>query len=175
MVAKGRCGNWLRVPGRHHTREHWSRVWSGTAWLEGTKAVECILGLKGDAQGLIPTQALVTHSGPMQCLPVQPPAENALNARIRSYMTKLPSGLGEGQHRDDFAFQFACFLARDLALSDADALGWLAEWDARQAVPKGEARLRQILDNAKKYGHRPIGCGLRQIRTPKTLSIEVEV
>src|SRR5262249_47458094 len=26
-------GNWLRLPGRHHTREHWSRFHDGKRWL----------------------------------------------------------------------------------------------------------------------------------------------
>src|SRR5262249_54890048 len=26
-VPAGKFGNWLRLPGRHHTRGHWARVW----------------------------------------------------------------------------------------------------------------------------------------------------
>lgn len=44
----GRYGNWLRVPGRHHSREHWSRVWDGSNWLSGYDAIDCILAMKGD-------------------------------------------------------------------------------------------------------------------------------
>jgi hypothetical protein len=28
QIAPGRFGNWLRCPGRHHTVDHWSRVWN---------------------------------------------------------------------------------------------------------------------------------------------------
>src|SRR5262249_30735888 len=42
-IPAGRYGNWLRLPGRHHTREHWSRVWDGDRWLAGAGAVEYIL------------------------------------------------------------------------------------------------------------------------------------
>ena len=175
MIAPGRFGNWLRVPGRHHTREHWSRVWNGTGWLEGTAAVDYILAVHGDVPSLIPKVALVKQTAAAPFVPAPRQTDNSLAGRIRCYIAKMPSGLGEGQHRDDFAFQFACFLARDLALPDADALGWLAEWDGRQAVAKGEAHLRHILENAKKYGHRPVGCGLRPPRAPKTVSVEVEV
>ena len=41
-------GSWLRIPGRHHTREHFSKVWNDepfgdTPWLEGHEAVDAIL------------------------------------------------------------------------------------------------------------------------------------
>jgi hypothetical protein len=68
-----------------------------------------------------------------------------------------------GQHRDDYAFQFATFLVRDLGLSDSDALAWLEEWDARNAVPKGARRLQEILNNAHAYGQRAYGAGLQSL------------
>ena len=55
-LLPGRFGNWLRVPGRHHTREHWSRVWDGGRWLEGADAVDFILALGGDPPSLIPEE-----------------------------------------------------------------------------------------------------------------------
>src|SRR5262249_54771695 len=48
-IAEGRYGNWLRLPGRHHTRPFWSRVWDCDRWLEGARAVEFILALQGDS------------------------------------------------------------------------------------------------------------------------------
>jgi hypothetical protein len=43
-------GNWLRIPGRHHTRKHWSRVYDlGTReWIEGEPAIRYMFALKGD-------------------------------------------------------------------------------------------------------------------------------
>jgi hypothetical protein len=76
----------------------------------------------------------------------------------------MPTGLGEGQHRDDYAYHFAAFLVRDLNLPDAEALGWLTEWDGRQALPKGEDRLREILASAHRYGRRAYGSGLHTRR-----------
>jgi hypothetical protein len=43
-----RYGDWLRLPGKHHTREHYTRVWNDEPWaeepwLEGHDAVERIL------------------------------------------------------------------------------------------------------------------------------------
>ena len=43
--------------GRHHTRDHWTRVWDGTQWLEDQAAVNAILSVTGDPENLIPTVA----------------------------------------------------------------------------------------------------------------------
>jgi len=51
-------GNWLRFPGRHHKREHWSRVWDGTEWLEGDDAIDALINATVDSSQLIPASAL---------------------------------------------------------------------------------------------------------------------
>src|SRR5207249_4880532 len=56
-IPPGRYGNWLRLPGRHHTRPHWSRVWDGAGWREGAEAVAFLLTVSGDYPGLIPAEA----------------------------------------------------------------------------------------------------------------------
>jgi hypothetical protein len=59
-IKVGGFGNWLRLPGRHHTRDHWSRVWDGEAerWLEGTPAIKAILATVGTPTSAIPAEAL---------------------------------------------------------------------------------------------------------------------
>src|SRR5262249_19780594 len=42
-----KCGSWLRLPGKHHTRDEWSRVWDGKRWLAGTAAIDFILARGG--------------------------------------------------------------------------------------------------------------------------------
>jgi hypothetical protein len=165
-IDPGKYGNWLRLPGRHHTQEHWSRVWDGAGWLEGAAAIDFMLGIRGDDPRLISAEAAAFCSRP-----ARPPGQATIHttyldngrlaARVRKYLDRLPTGLGEGQHRDDYAFNFACFMARDLALCDDVCLAWLGEFDRRQAAQKGDVRLREILESAKKYGQRPVGCGLR--------------
>src|SRR5262249_41801425 len=41
-------GNWLRLPGRHHKRAFWSRVWDGDRWLAEHDAIDFMLALTGD-------------------------------------------------------------------------------------------------------------------------------
>ncbi len=155
--GRGKYGNWCRLPGRHHTRDHWARVWDGRTWLDGAAAVAHLLSLTGDPPSLVPDA------------PPPPPTRRVavsrgfprggLDRRIAAYMAKLPN-LAEGQGRDDVAFHFAAFLVRDLALSDDVALGWLEQWDAGNAPPKGAARLRKIILSAHTYGRAIVGCGL---------------
>lgn len=47
-------GSWWRLPGRHHTNSHWTKVWGSDRWLEGQAAIEAILSVKGDSPALIP-------------------------------------------------------------------------------------------------------------------------
>jgi hypothetical protein len=165
----GQYGNWLRLPGRHHTHGYWSRAWNGERWSGGNRAVDHILDLQGDDPGLIPIEALAPPRRPaggkvVAGRGVGMVSGNAtatgLSDFIRNYMARLPAGLGEGEHRDDYGYRFAALLVRDLKLSDADALTWLREWDGRNAVPKGEERLRELIQSAHAYGKHAYGSGL---------------
>jgi hypothetical protein len=139
QVRLGGCGNWVRVPGRHHSREHWSRVWDGSRWLEGHPAVDHIVSLPGDPVELLPE-------------------DTELDARVRAYMARLPR-LAEGQGRDDVAFGFLAWLARDMKLPDEVALCYAGEWDSLNTPPKGPERLAEILANAHRYGQHGYGAG----------------
>ncbi|HNU07287.1 MAG TPA: hypothetical protein PKO33_05920, partial [Pyrinomonadaceae bacterium] len=43
-------GKWLRMPGRHHTHQHFSKVWSDDdpeePWIEGISAIEHLISLR---------------------------------------------------------------------------------------------------------------------------------
>ncbi len=56
-LAGKRIGNLVRLPGLHHTRDHWTRVRGGERWLEGRRAIEAILAVTGkdvDLAAVIP-------------------------------------------------------------------------------------------------------------------------
>jgi hypothetical protein len=170
-IAPGRYGNWLRIPGRHHSEEQWALVWDGARWLEGHKAIDLILSTDGDPASLVPAAppsdrprvtAPATPFIRSPSSPVSMPAAGGLELRIGAYLDKLPSGLGAGQHRDDYGYLFAAFLSRDLNLTDAEALPWMERWDSRNAVPKGTGRLKELLLNAHAYGQRTYGSGLHR-------------
>jgi hypothetical protein len=52
-AAPKHIGNWLRLPGRHHNRDYWSKVWDGKRWLKGHEAVDFIVALSGDDPQLL--------------------------------------------------------------------------------------------------------------------------
>jgi hypothetical protein len=163
-IKPGGYGNWLRLPGRHHTREHWSKVWNGSSWLEGEQAVRFILSLQGDDPALIPSNLSVVTRRPetprRRIITNEVAGTENLARRITGYLSRLPN-LGEGQGRDNVAYHLACWLVRDLQLPDETALVWLQCWDDQNTPPKGELRLREILASAHRYGRNAYGCGLQ--------------
>ncbi len=42
QLAEGKLGNWVRLPGLHHTYEFFTEVWSGDSWLQGQEAIDAI-------------------------------------------------------------------------------------------------------------------------------------
>ena len=62
-----KCGNWLRWPAKHHKRDEWSRMWDGSAWLEGYPAIDHLLNLRIADQLYLPPdidQYLSTPTNP---------------------------------------------------------------------------------------------------------------
>jgi hypothetical protein len=112
--------------------------------------------LDGDPPTLIPAEAR-SYEPPkvrvsVRFVPAHPPRRGStLDFRIKAYMARLPN-LGEGQGRDDVAYGFACWLLRDLGLTDDTALPWLEEWDRGNHPPKGADRLKEIMRSARAYG-----------------------
>jgi len=39
--GRGSFGNWVRLPGRHYKRDHWTRVWDGSNWVSGDARPRC--------------------------------------------------------------------------------------------------------------------------------------
>jgi hypothetical protein len=56
-----RIGAWVRLPGRHHRHDHYTRVWddSRRVWLEGAEAIPAILRVQGkdvDIAAVVPQE-----------------------------------------------------------------------------------------------------------------------
>ena len=62
-------GNWVRLPGLHHTRSYWSKVYNGHEFIEGAGAVEFILSLQGDPPTLITESMVMAPDEPSKPTP----------------------------------------------------------------------------------------------------------
>ncbi len=175
QIPPSGCGNWVRLPGKHHRRDHWSTVWDGARWLAGEAAVAWLLGVEGDNPNLLPRDAeqriVVPRRTGFLC---RTAFTGGLEGRIAAYMSKLPN-LGEGQGRDDVGFHLACFLVRDLRLSDEQAATWLERWDNNNVPPKGEAAINKWIASAHAYGRNEYGCGLKHTTVGKHQHIRISL
>jgi Primase C terminal 2 (PriCT-2) len=128
-------GNWIRLPGKHHKRDHWSRIFDPKAsrWLAGEAAARRLLKVAGDD----PDELLKAHRAE---LAATAPAKPATNGRGRSYqaggrkadeatvreaLEHLPAGWADdyGGERGNTAW-----LGVGMALHDWDQVAGLPLW-----------------------------------------------
>lgn len=88
-------------------------------------------------------------------IPTRPSATD-VGERARRYLVAVEPAVA-GQHGDQRTFQVCCRLVRGFALSDAQALDILAEWNARCRPPWSARELEAKLRHARRYGREPIG------------------
>ena len=53
-IREGGYGNWLRLPGKHPRRYHWSRLWTGQGWADARETVAAVIALGMSAHELLP-------------------------------------------------------------------------------------------------------------------------
>jgi hypothetical protein len=136
--GNGSCGAWVRLYGRHHTRDHYTRVWAGQ-WLEGDEAIDEILSRWGDPAQLIPNEALAYQS----CARAQPkPAVTVRSGEELDYNVKYArealtylKGNAADQHGKRFEDEYDPWIVTGMALFDLGPPGfqlWL-EWSQTHA------------------------------------------
>jgi hypothetical protein len=76
--------------------------------------------------------------------------------RARRYVAAVPPAIS-GQHGDVQTFRVCCLLTRGFALSDAEALTVLTDWNARCQPPWSDRELVDKLRRARRYGREPVG------------------
>lgn len=146
-IPPGRFGNWLRLPGRHHTRDHVSRVRvCDGRWLEGPKAVRAVLTVR-----LSPASRIPHAPAPRVALAyVQPIDWATRDRRLLAYVAKVDHGLGDGRKRA--AFRLGAAFVHDFGLSQSEALQLLCAWNDHNAPALDTAVVAEILENAARYG-----------------------
>lgn len=148
-------GNWLRCPGKHHSRKHWSRLWQ-ERWLDDTESVSALLHHAGDDPRLIPdltnwsSRHLDTES-----LLLEPPGPAWTYAtlpdkRVIAYLNAYPPAIsGQGGH--NVTFRIAKILVWEFNLPTEHALQLLlTHWNQRCSPPWSERELRHKVEDANR-------------------------
>lgn len=147
-IPPERYGNWLRLPGHHHTRAHWSRISRDGHWRAGRDAVAALCAAPlSPARSVPPAPPMIAP--PLDSSPV--PLDPAFrDRRVLAYLAKVDRGLSDGRKRT--AFRLAAALLHDFAVSATVARDLLAAWNAHNAPPLDDATLAVLLANAGQYG-----------------------
>jgi hypothetical protein len=122
-IGEGKYGNWLRLPGRHHTDAHWSRVWDGAgAWIGGAEAVRAILATVPSAAAFIPKPPTPTPQAEGLPLAIYRRRRGGLSTD-RDVALECLAALDAGAHYD-------MWLRIGMALHSVDSgAEMLAAWD----------------------------------------------
>jgi hypothetical protein len=92
--TKKGVGNWVRLFGKHHSRDRWAEVWDGERWLRGHRAIDHILTLKGDDPKLIGWKPTPAPEGLITDDPVKEPADKqASNGSLTQRLFNSPGSL----------------------------------------------------------------------------------
>lgn len=127
-IVEGKFGNLLRLWGRHHTRDHWTRVWDGMEWREGAQAIDLILATKGNDPAIIPADAAPPKAKPrIGAAPLPTDAGDKVR-RCDAYIAKMKDAIS-GQHGHDATFAVCCELWR-FGLDNTDACNVIERWNA---------------------------------------------
>lgn len=158
-LAPGQFGNWLRLPGRHHSRPWWSWIADGTQWWKGADAARAWGHAPLTTVRVIPPTSAGTSyvASPLRVRPrafltalAAPSART--ERRVLAYAEQLGYGLCDGRKRA--AYRFACFLLHEAALAEWAALRYCVTWNSFNMPPLDEGLLTGIVQNARRYGGR---------------------
>lgn len=163
-LAPGEFGNWLRLPGRHHSRAHVSRLSSGGTWATGDEMLRCwavhprtpaahVLAIVGTAPAPEESQPFDSPSRVLR-----EPSETgsrrhgptSVAARVRAYAAAMTRGRADG--RKHACYVFAARLFHTFGLPAAHVAELVHTWNSLNAPPLSEAKVTAIIENAQKYG-----------------------
>jgi hypothetical protein len=137
-----RYGNWWRLPGRHHTRDHWTKVWDGTAWLEDQAAVDAILSVTGDSPDLIPA-TVCNHGRRVGVGPARPQYESPYGT---DDWLDILQGKGPGSRHQGLLQLAGFLLGKRLPPAVVEELCVI--WnEARNDPPREEEHVRQTVQD----------------------------
>jgi hypothetical protein len=103
--------------------------------------------------------------------PRRPPNDDFTRRRVRAvaYLKATPGAI-EGAGGDQHTFGVCCRLVRGFALSDADALDVLSDWNTHCVPPWSVAELEDKIRSAHQSGNEPYGAKLDDPKYARTTS-----
>jgi len=139
-TEKGFGGGWVRVYGKHHKRNHWTKIYSHEGvWLEGIEAVKALLSHAGDDPAVLANvdyMPKVEPSPPPPRLP-PPPRPNYVNPqdhldRCFNALLRLETQISETGFTRLFAGACRCV---EYDLTDGEAMEVLRRWLVADPLP----------------------------------------
>jgi hypothetical protein len=155
--VRGAFGNWLRLPGRHHKRAHWSRVARpGEAWRSGAAAVHTLLAWPATPAAVVPPADAwpLRSAGIVDATPHSYALPSERAPLIRAYLHKLEHGHA-GSGRSNRLFSLARFLRHGMQCDESTALGIMHAWNVGNAPPLDDAKVLATWRNTAVYNARP--------------------
>ena len=114
-------GNWVRLPGKHHKRDHFTRVWDGGKWLDGLAVHKALLAVAGDDPAKLQT-VFTAHQPTSQTWDI--PKRRHSNNGEQPSEAKIRDALRFCPKLDDYD----TWLGMGMALNDWDSRAGLDIW-----------------------------------------------
>lgn len=141
-------GNWLRLPGPHHTLSYFSRF---GADQNAAGAVASFLSWEATSPHVVPVAPSRSQTTQVQ----QRAAaqidyrRNDGHARLAAYIKALPTALRDGEKRDDIAYQLAARCLEELSRFETIAV--VHTWNRRNFDLLSDEKIEKIVRNAAVY------------------------
>lgn len=165
-------GNFLRLPGRHHTYRYHTRAWTGEKWAKGDEAIDLILATEGVSPDKIPPIANpAPEKKPATDLPLISPV--SLERIQKHALALLKTRRAElAKKGDKWTWWAALLLVKDLALTPEQAKPVLLEWNRTNCLPPWEEKdlIRKLRLAEQEPGPRG---GLLKDVLPESMSLPV--
>ena len=158
VLKPGQIGNCVRLFGRHHTRDHFSKIWNpdNKTWLENEQAIQRLLATTGDDPALIPAPAEVPappKSGAQAPAP-KPPVSNTGSSKVQStefdrarrYVAKIPPA-SEGERNTELNKK-SFLVATRFKLSKDEHQQVLLAYSAAFSPPLSESEAVKTINSA---------------------------
>lgn len=139
-VEPGGFGSWLRLPGKHPRREHWSRVWSGREWIDWPDAAEIFID--PPTSPAPPSAPTPSGADGVERLPISGRKEQAEIAE----RDEIPAG-----RRNDALLSLAGTMRRRAMREDEIGAALLVVNRSRCKPPLDEAEVREVAASIMRY------------------------